>query len=96
MISQYNSTPETVYKLGNIFQIVTKRIKMQGFICGDDNIGPKYFKERNERLGAWLKDGSIQSKEHIDVGIDQAAEAFVRMLDGKNFGKAILKVADPE
>lgn len=44
----------------------------------------------------WLADGSITSKEHIDVGIDNAADAFVAMLAGKNFGKAILKVADPE
>lgn len=44
----------------------------------------------------WLAEGSIKSKEHIDEGIDKAADAFVNMLEGHNFGKAILKVADPE
>jgi hypothetical protein len=48
------------------------------------------------RFLQWLADGSIKNKEHIDEGIDHAADALVRMLEGKNFGKAILKVADPE
>jgi NADPH-dependent curcumin reductase CurA len=90
---------------------------MQGFIVGDKDFGPKYFKERNERIAMvrfiqvlakdcqglicynstqWLANGSIKSKEHIDEGIDKAADALVAMLEGKNFGKAILKVTDPE
>jgi NADPH-dependent curcumin reductase CurA len=40
--------------------------------------------------------GSIKSKEHITEGIDQAGDALVGMLRGENFGKAILKIADPE
>jgi NADPH-dependent curcumin reductase CurA len=95
--------------------VIGKRLRIEGFIVGDPDFGPKYFKERNERLAAvsfffsntymismcvltwqWLADGSITSKEHIDEGIDKAADAFAAMLEGRNFGKAILKVADPE
>jgi NADPH-dependent curcumin reductase CurA len=43
----------------------------------------------------WLSDGSIKSREHITEGIDKAADAFVAILEGKNFRKAILKVANP-
>jgi Trm5-related predicted tRNA methylase len=40
--------------------------------------------------------GRIKSREHITEEIYKAAEAFVAMLEGKNFGKAILQVANPE
>lgn len=52
MISQYNLSPEERYGIKNLFHIVTKRIKMQGFIVGDTDMGPKYLKERNERVSA--------------------------------------------
>ncbi|KAL1979450.1 hypothetical protein VTN96DRAFT_5948 [Rasamsonia emersonii] len=96
MVSQYNLPLDQRYGVKNLFQIVAKRLKMQGFIVGDPGFGPKYFKERNERIAAWLKEGRIKSKEHITEGIDHAADAFVAMLRGENFGKAILKIADPE
>ncbi|KAH8692396.1 putative alcohol dehydrogenase [Talaromyces proteolyticus] len=95
MISQYNLPPAERYGIKNLFHIISKRLKIEGFIVGDANFGPKYYKERNERIGAWIADGSIKDKEHIDDGIDKAADAFVAMLEGKNFGKAILRVADP-
>jgi NADPH-dependent curcumin reductase len=45
----------------------------------------------------WLKDGKIKSIEHVTEGIENAADAFVAMLEGTQaVGKAILKVADPE
>jgi NADPH-dependent curcumin reductase CurA len=31
---------------------------------------------------------------HITEGMENAAEGFVGMLEGKNYGKAILKLAD--
>ena len=45
----------------------------------------------------WLKEGKIKSIEHVTEGIENAAEAFITMLQGSQaVGKAILKVADPE
>jgi NADPH-dependent curcumin reductase CurA len=32
----------------------------------------------------------------VTDGIDNAPEGFVGMLQGKNFGKAVLKIADSE
>jgi len=96
MISQYNLPADQRYGISNIFQVVGKRLKMQGFIVSDANMGPKYAAERTQRISAWLKDGSIKSKEHITEGIENGSEAFVSMLKGGNFGKAILKIADPQ
>ncbi|RAL16317.1 MDR family NADP-dependent oxidoreductase [Aspergillus homomorphus CBS 101889] len=96
MVSQYNLKPEEKFGVKNIMNVVGKRIRMQGFIVGDENMGPKYAKERNERVSAWLLDGSIKTKEHIATGIENGPEALVSMLRGGNHGKAILKIADPE
>ncbi|PWY95818.1 oxidoreductase [Aspergillus sclerotioniger CBS 115572] len=96
MISQYNLKPEDRYGIRNLNLVVTKRIHMQGFIVGDANFGPKYDKERDEKVLAWLRDGSIIAKEHVTTGIENGPEGFVAMLRGENLGKAVLKIADPE
>ncbi|PYI11184.1 oxidoreductase [Aspergillus sclerotiicarbonarius CBS 121057] len=96
MISQYNLAPEDRYGIKNLSLVVSKRIHMQGFIVGDANFGPKYEKERDEKVAAWLREGSIVAKEHITTGIENGPEAFLAMLRGENLGKAILKIADPE
>ncbi|OJJ70491.1 hypothetical protein ASPBRDRAFT_128180 [Aspergillus brasiliensis CBS 101740] len=96
MVSQYNLKPEEKYGVKNLYAIVTKRLRMRGFIVGDADIGPKYIKERDEKVTQWLQEGSIQAKEDITVGIENGAEALVAMLRGDNLGKAVLKVADPD
>ncbi|KAK5652034.1 hypothetical protein OQA88_10937 [Cercophora sp. LCS_1] len=94
MISQYNLKPEERYGVTNLFMVVTKRLKMEGFIVGDENFGPKYAKEHQEKLQKWLAEGSVQAKLSITEGIDNAAEGLVGMLQGHNFGKAVLKIKE--
>ncbi|MCJ1381721.1 hypothetical protein MMC17_004832 [Xylographa soralifera] len=94
MISGYNKLPEERYGVKTLFQIIGKRLTMQGFVVPDENMGPKYRKEFNENMAKWIHDGSFKVKEDVTVGIDNAATAFVGMLEGKNFGKAVLKIAD--
>jgi NADPH-dependent curcumin reductase CurA len=65
---------------------------MQGFMVGDEDMGPKYAKQHLETVSKWIRDGSFKAKIHEDVGMDKASDAFIGMLEGKNFGKAILKV----
>ncbi|KAL0264377.1 RNA elimination defective protein Red1 [Diplodia seriata] len=96
MISQYNLQPEERYGVSNLFHIVSKRIVMRGFIVSDEEMGPKYAVEHQKKLQQWIADGSFKVKLHIDNGIDSAPEAFLGMLSGKNFGKAVLKIADLE
>ncbi|KAG0320354.1 hypothetical protein BG000_003620 [Podila horticola] len=38
--------------------------------------------------------GEIIYKEEIPEGIENAPEAFIGMLQGKNFGKAVAKIAN--
>ncbi|TVY88301.1 NADP-dependent oxidoreductase [Lachnellula willkommii] len=96
MISEYSKSDAEKYPIKNLMQIVAKRITFRGFIVGDPNMGPVYIKERDENVAKWLHDGSFKAKESVTDGIDNAPEGFVGMLQGKNFGKAVLKIADVE
>ncbi|KAF3932631.1 Zeta-crystallin [Dactylella cylindrospora] len=93
MISQYNiKNIDEAYPFRNLMRIVSKRLKIQGFIVGD--IYPKYAEEHQKNVAQWLHDGAIHYQEDVTVGIDNEAEGFVGMLSGKNFGKAVIKYAD--
>ncbi|USP79216.1 NAD(P)-binding protein [Curvularia clavata] len=94
MISQYNAKPGEQYPIRNLMQVVAKRLTMRGFIVGDENMGPKHAKEHQEKLQKWLSEGSFKSKLSVTEGIDNAVEGFLGMLEGKNFGKAVLQIAD--
>ena len=94
MISGYNTPPAQRYGVRNLFHIVGKRLTIRGFIVSDADMGPKYAKEFNENLAKWIHDGTFKAKQDVTVGIDNAATAFVGMLEGKNFGKAVLQIAE--
>lgn len=40
----------------------------------------------------WLQQGELKYKETITEGFENMFDAFVGMLQGKNFGKALVKV----
>lgn len=94
MISQYNLKPEDRYPHKNLFLIVSKRLTLRGFIVGDENMGPRYVKERDEKVSRWIKNGELHVKEHVVEGIENAAQALLDVFHGNNFGKMILKVGD--
>ncbi|KAG0645927.1 T-toxin biosynthesis RED1 [Hyphodiscus hymeniophilus] len=96
MVSEYSKADSEKYGVRNLMLVVGKRITIRGFIVSDANMGPRYVKDRDEKVAKWLKDGSFKAKISITDGIDQAPEGFVGMLQGKNFGKAVLKIADVE
>lgn len=95
MISQYNTKDISErYGIRNLMDVVSKRITMQGFIVGDEGFGPAYAQEHQEKVQAWIADGSFKTKLHVTEGIDNAAEGFLGLLKGENFGKAVLKIKD--
>lgn len=60
----------------------------------DKEFGPAYAKEHQEKLQKWLAEGSVKAKLDVTEGIDRAAEGLVGIFQGKNFGKAVLKISD--
>lgn len=92
MISEYSRPDAEKYGVKNLMKIVYKRILMQGFIVNDENFGPKYTEEHQKNVQKWLKEGSIKSVVDVTNGVENAGKCFLGMLEGKNFGKAALKV----
>jgi NADPH-dependent curcumin reductase CurA len=76
-ISRYNAT-EALPGPRNMFMIVTKRLRMQGFIVSD----------HNERFPAFL----AEVAPLVADGIERAPEAFIGMLEGANVGKMLVRV----
>lgn len=96
MISQYNLSPKDAYPIRNLMQVVAKRLKIQGFIVGDPNMGPLHAKDHQEKVSKWLADGSFKAQMSVTKGIDNAGEGLLGMFEGKNFGKAVLEIAELE
>ena len=42
----------------------------------------------------WVAEGKVRVKEDRVDGLENAPEAFMGLLEGKNFGKLVVKIAD--
>ncbi len=92
LISQYNNTglPEGPDRMSMLMgQLLIKRIKMQGFIIFDDYA--HRYNEFAEDMTQWVQAGKIQYREHLVQGLENAPQAFMGLLEGKNFGKLVVK-----
>ncbi|WP_028113625.1 NADP-dependent oxidoreductase [Ferrimonas kyonanensis] len=90
MIAQYNDT-EAQPGPANLANLIIKKLKMEGFIVFDhwDHYG-----EFAAQMGQWLAEGKIQAQETVYHGLEQAANAFIGLFEGKNNGKMLVKLAD--
>ena len=87
-ISRYNAT-EALPGPRNLFMVVTKRLRMQGFIVSDHS--DRYPAFVNE-VGSLVADGAIRYRETVVEGIARAPDAFIGMLEGANVGKMLVRV----
>jgi NADPH-dependent curcumin reductase CurA len=71
--------------------LLVKRIKIQGFIIFD-YYGPRY-REFLSQMNEWVSQGKLKSREDVVDGLEQAPQAFIGLLQGKNFGKLLVRVA---
>jgi len=92
MISQYNQAGD--HGIRNLMQIVGKRLKLQGFIIGDKGNDPDFQKDFYSKVPKWISNGELKAKEDLTKGLEHAAEALVGIFQGKNFGKAVIQIAD--
>lgn len=93
LISRYNAItlPNGPDRTPQILStILYKRIKLQGFIILDYNAR---FGEFDRDMTQWVKEGKVKSREDIVTGLENAPSAFIGLLEGRNFGKLVIKVA---
>lgn len=43
-------------------------------------------------MSAWIKNGKIKYREDVVDGLEHAPEAFIGLLEGKNFGKLLIRI----
>ena len=95
LISHYNDTapPKGPDRLTLLTRtILTKRLTMKGFIIFDD-YGDRYG-EFFKQMSTWVQEGKVKFREDVVDGLSNAPQAFIGLLEGKNFGKLIVRVAD--
>src|SRR3546814_20554045 len=72
--------------------ILTRSVTMRGFIVRE------FWHQRSqflEEVGGWIADGRVKFREDVTQGLANAPEAFIGVLEGRNFGKAIVEVGAP-
>ena len=95
LIAQYNAQeappgPDRMPLLQRT--LLTKRVRMQGFIVFDD-YGDRHS-EFAKAMAPWVRDGKVKFREDVVDGLEQAPEAFIGLLEGRNFGKLVVRVAN--
>jgi hypothetical protein len=90
VISQYNLTaPEPGLRTQRA--MLTNQATTEGFLVFQ--FAQKYHIAL-ERMSKWIKEGKIIYKEDIVEGLENAPEAFIGLMNGKNFGKLLIKVSE--
>ncbi|GAA5909205.1 hypothetical protein JCM8208_003410 [Rhodotorula glutinis] len=86
-VEQYNGAG---HGIRNVFQVVAKELKWEGFIILN-HLTPEVLKQFYDEVPPLVADGSIPVKEAVTKGLDNG-ESFAALFDSENsnFGKAVI------
>ncbi len=88
LIAQYNS--DEIPPGPNPGLIIRARATVRGLVVYDhEDLREQFLKECQR----WIESGQLRYREDITEGLEQAPRAFVQLMEGRNFGKVIVKVA---
>lgn len=93
LIAQYNSTgvfdgPDRLPLF--LRDVLSKSLTIRGFIQMEFSAQrPAFY----QAMAQWIAEGKVKYREDIVEGLENAPEAFIGLLEGKNFGKLIVKVS---
>jgi len=87
LIAQYNAA--TPVPGPDMFSVLRKRLTLRGFIVWDFAVKqPDFLRD----AGEWVRGGRLKYREDVIEGLENAPAAFLGLLQGKNFGKLLVKV----
>jgi NADPH-dependent curcumin reductase CurA len=86
-ISEYDGSAS--YGVQNMRSLLVSRARLQGFIISEHL---DIWEEALSDLSGWLAAGKINYRETIAHGLESAPAAFIGMLQGRNFGKQLVKL----
>ena len=87
-VSQYNLT-EPDLGPRNLRFLIVHRARIEGFLVFDYQ---NRYDEGLAALAGWIADGRLKYREDITDGLENAPAAFRGMLEGRNFGKQLVRV----
>jgi len=88
LIAQYNAA--TPMPGPDMFSVLRKRLTLRGFIVWDFAARQADFLRD---VGEWVRSGRLKYREDVVEGLENAPAAFLGLLQGKNFGKLLVKVS---
>jgi NADPH-dependent curcumin reductase CurA len=92
LVSAYNATeaPPGPDRLPGLMRsVLTNRLHIQGFIVWDFADQAEIFRQE---VGAWIREGKVRYREDVIEGLENAPEAFIGLLKGRNFGKLVVHI----
>ncbi|MCR5858974.1 NADP-dependent oxidoreductase [Mesorhizobium sp. J428] len=92
LIAQYNATEHAgTDRLPTMMrEVLSRSLNIRGFIQREFVDQRKDF---YRDMAGWIADGSVRYREDIVDGLENAPQAFMGLLEGKNFGKLVVRVA---
>jgi NADPH-dependent curcumin reductase CurA len=96
LIAQYNATAApagTNLLPATMRAVLTKSLTLRGFI--NYEFAAEHYPAFLRTVSAGIADGRIRYREDITDGFENAPAAFIGLLEGRNFGKALVRVARP-
>jgi NADPH-dependent curcumin reductase CurA len=87
-VSEYN--PGENYGVRRLRQLLVSRARLQGFIISEHL---EVWEQALAELAGWVATGKLRYHETITAGLENAPGAFIGMLQGKNLGKQLVKLA---
>jgi NADPH-dependent curcumin reductase len=94
LISQYSASGQAAgpnLLPATMREVLTKSLTLRGFI--NTEFVADHYADFLKVVAAGIADGRIRYREDITDGFENAPAAFMGLLQGKNFGKALVRVA---
>jgi NADPH-dependent curcumin reductase len=88
LIAQYNATGAVPGP--DMITVLRKRLLVRGFIVSDFAARQADFLRE---VGEWVRSGRLKYREDIVDGLENAPASFLGLLQGRNFGKMLVRVA---
>ena len=96
LIAQYDSagpSDATDRLPATMREILSKSLTLRGFI--NYEFEEAHYADFLQEVGALVAEGRVRYREDIVDGLESAPEALIGMLEGRNFGKLLVRVAGP-
>jgi NADPH-dependent curcumin reductase CurA len=74
-----------------LLTVLRQRLKIQGFIISDHYRRMGAFQQD---MRTWLREGRVRYREQVIAGLENAPRGLIGLLQGQNFGKLLVRVAE--